>query len=86
MEKYPNLVGELEKQIRVIDWKALSKKYGGIEFRNYKKLKEEIKKSKTLKKRRDYSWYLTVDVNSGCVWNLDLINVKKIGKIKDFVK
>ena len=75
-----------EKQLRIIEWKVLSKKYGGIEFRNYKKLKEEIKKSKTLKKRRDYSWYLTVDVESGCVWDLDIIEVEKIGKLKDFVK
>lgn len=71
---------------RLIDFNKLSETYGGIEFRNYSKIKKEINGNKRLNWRRDYLWYFTLDVSSGCVWDLNLINVKEVGKLKNFVQ
>lgn len=74
------------KKARLIDFNKLSETYGGIEFRNYSKIKKEIKENKRLNWRRDYIWYFMLDVSSGCVWNLNLIDVKEVGKLKNFVQ
>ena len=71
---------------KLIDFNKLSETYGGIEFRNYSKIKKEINGNKRLNWRRDYLWYFSLDVSSGCVWDLSLINVKEVGKLKNFVQ
>jgi len=73
------------KPVRLINFQKLSEKYGGIEFRNYKQIKKQIKENKKLNWGRDYLWYFSLDVSSGCVWDLSLIEVEKKGKLKDFV-
>jgi len=73
------------KQVRLIDFQKLSEKYGGIEFRNFKKIKKQIKENKRLNWRRDYLWYFMLDVSSGCVWDLSLLDVEKKGKLKNFI-
>ena len=73
------------KPVRLINFQKLSEKYGGIEFRNYKQIRKQIKENKKLNWRRDYLWYFSLDVSSGCVWDLSLIEVEKKGKLKNFV-
>jgi len=60
-----------------INWKKVSDDYGGIEICPF------------LIKRKNYSWYSTWDVASGCIWNMKsiiknskLIYKKKIKYIK----
>lgn len=76
--------GKLEP-VRLIDFQKLSEKYGGVEFRNYKKIKKQIVENKKLNWKRDYNWYYMLDVSSGCVWDMSLVEVEKKGKLKDFV-
>jgi hypothetical protein len=47
-----------------IDWNFVSKDYGGIEFNPYLKEDYDI---------MDYIWYSSIDVSSGCIWNLSYI-------------
>jgi hypothetical protein len=47
-----------------INWCLVSEDYGGIEFNPY--LLDSCKKSIEL----DFLWYNTIDVSSGCIWNL----------------
>ena len=49
----------------LIDWKKVSRDYGGIEICPYMQ-----------KYRFKYNWYYTFDVASGCIWNLEPI-IKK---------
>ena len=70
---------------KLIDFNEVAKKYAGIEFRNYHKIRDYLFKNDLLFSER-YFWYTSIDVNSGCVWDLDIIEVEKIGKLKDFVK
>jgi hypothetical protein len=45
----------------LIRWDKLSHKYHGVEFNNYHK------------NRKTPNWYNTLDVNSGCVWNMKAV-------------
>jgi len=49
-----------------IDWIKVQKDYSGIEFNNYDKTEYLYKP--------EYLWYTTIDVLSGCIWNLKLID------------
>lgn len=84
-KKYSKLVKSEDSKYRLIDFNEVAKIYGGIEFRNYSKIKQQIFEFKKLNQVRYYLSYLTVDVSSGCVWDLSLIEVEKKGKLKDFV-
>ena len=95
-KKYSKLVkfGTNNKKYRFFDFNEVAKIYGGIEFRNYSKIKSQIFEETFYSGKKDkesykyymyYFSYYTIDVSSGCVWDLDLIDVKKIGKLKDFV-
>ena len=79
-KKYSKLVKLEVSKHRLIDFNEVAKIYGGIEFRNYGKIRKRI-----IEDYRYYSSYLTIDVSSGCIWNLSLIDVVKKGKLKDFV-
>lgn len=59
---------------KVINWKKVSKDYGGIEICPY--FSSKIK---------DYLWYATFDAASGCIWNLKAIirNVELIYEKKN---
>ena len=84
-KKYSKLVKLEVSKHRLIDFNEVAKIYGGIEFRNYLKIKQQIFEFKKLNQVLYYLSYLTVDVSSGCVWDLSLIEVEKKGKLKDFV-
>lgn len=59
-----------------IDWEKVAKDYGGIEFCPYIPI-EYIGDPKTTNYR--YQWYNTIDVSSGCIWNIkDILNSSKI--------
>ena len=51
-----------------IDWQKVSKKFGGIEFNPY--THQVIKPIQNGKKQIRIIWYNTIDVPSGCIWNL----------------
>jgi len=75
---------EDEKSYTLIDFQKLSEKYSGIEFRNYKSILKKLKENKNIFADK-YGWYYILDVSSGCVWDLSLIEVIQKGKLKDFV-
>ena len=62
-----------------IDWQKVAKKFGGIEFNPY--THQVIKRIKNGKKQILIMWYNTIDVPSGCIWNLKPI-VENVEKIK----
>ena len=63
----------------IIDWQKVAKKFGGIEFNLY--IHQVIKPIKNGKKQIMIMWYYTVDIPSGCIWNLKPI-VENIQKMK----
>jgi len=63
----------------LIDWEKVSKKFGGIEFNPY--IHQVINPIKNGKKSILIMWYNTVDISSGCIWNLKPI-VDNIQKMK----
>ena len=71
--------------IKLINFNLMIKKMKikGIEFRNYNKVREELRKIKGYK--NNYSWFCSIDVNSGCVWDPSILEVKTVGALKDFV-
>lgn len=59
----------------IIDWEKVTKDYGGIEFCPY--IPINIGDSK--KTNYIYNWYNTIDVSSGCIWNVkDILNSSQI--------
>ena len=74
-KRYGHIHHGENKKFDVVNWKKVSKDYGGIEIGPY------------LIKRRHLSWYYSFDVASGCIWNIkaiiknaELIYIKKKGK------
>lgn len=64
-----------EVEITTINWKKVSKDYGGLEIRNYDYVMNIIKKDPDYVNK--YLWFLYyIGCNWGCIWDLDLI--KKI--------
>ena len=61
-----------------IDWQKVAKKFGGIEFNPY--IHQVIDPIINGKIKIIMIWYTTVDVPSGCIWNLKNI-VKNIEKM-----
>ena len=63
-----------------IDWQKVSKKFGGIEFNPY--IHQAINPIKNGKKTIMIMWYYTVDIPSGCIWNLKPIveNIQKMSR------
>jgi len=68
-----------------INWKKVSKDYGGIEFKNYKNIQDQIIKIIRKKKHKignfDLTWATAFDVNGGCVWNVENVRVEKIDSL-----
>ena len=62
-----------------IDWQKVAKKFGGIEFNPY--IHQAINPIKNGKKTIMIMWYYTVDIPSGCIWNLKPI-IKNVEKMK----
>ena len=64
----------------IIDWQKVAKKFGGIEFNLY--IHQVIKPIKNGKKQIMIMWYYTVDIPSGCIWNLKPIveNIQKMSR------
>ena len=60
----------------IIDWIKISLKYDGIIISNYKKILKDFKKLKLDFNR--YSWIYHIDVNGGCIWNVDKLKYKLI--------
>jgi len=63
-----------------IDWQKVSKKFGGIEFNPY--IHQVINPIKNGKIKIIMIWYTTVDLPSGCIWNLKPIvdNIQKMSR------
>jgi hypothetical protein len=63
-----------------IDWQKVAKKFGGIEFNPY--IHQVIEPIKDGKKQILIMWYNTIDVPSGCIWNLRTIveNTQKMSR------
>ena len=62
-----------------INWQKVTKKFGGIEFNPF--IYQFIDPIKNGNKGIIITWYTTVDIPSGCIWNLKNI-VKNIQKMK----
>jgi hypothetical protein len=52
----------------LIDWEKVAKKFGGLEFNPY--IYHVISPIQDGTKSIIMSWYTTVDIPSGCIWNL----------------
>lgn len=82
-EQFSNNNWEMFKNIyhddNIIDWQKVSKKFGGIEFNPY--INQVINPIKNGKKTILITWYTTVDIPSGCIWNLKPI-IKNVEKMK----
>jgi hypothetical protein len=74
----------ISKKYTLIDFQRLSKKYSGIEFRNYHQISKKMKENNKLTKN-NYNWYYMIGVNSGCVWDTSLITVEEKGKLKSYI-
>ena len=63
-----------------IDWQKVAKKFGGIEFNPY--IHQVINPIKNGEKKIIIIWYTTVDLPSGCIWNLKPIveNIQKMSR------
>ena len=76
--------------LKEINWIGVSNIWGGIEIKNYYKIRREFLKEINLQKlSKDYEWFYDLDFSSGCVWNLDIIkDVSYFRKIteKEFKK
>ncbi len=57
-----------------IDWTRIELKYDGIEINPY--IWHARLNHKTL-------WYYSWDIASGCIWNLDKVEIKLVGLLKD---
>lgn len=60
-----------------INWERVCKDYGGIEFKNYSQVKSDMYKNMykmTIDQRANYIWFTSIDFNSGCIWNLYIID------------
>lgn len=57
---------DIINQFNYIDWKKLKKDYDGIEF-----ILENLTYDRC---SLEFLWLSTLDVSSGCLWNLDAIN------------
>lgn len=62
------------KIIFSIDWPRIELKYDGIEINPY--IGQSRHNIKTI-------WYYGWDVASGCIWNLDKVNIRLVGLLKD---
>lgn len=74
-KKYGKFIKYNSKKYFVINWKKVEKDYDGIYYDNYNKIKEKIWNNTNYKSKTDinriskYAWYLTVDLESGCLFN-----------------
>lgn len=69
-KKYKN------KQDQGINWNLVQYDYKGIYFDNYKEIKEQFMTSQSL--LRTHTWYLAVDINSCCVFDITIIKSLKL--------
>lgn len=77
-----------------INWAAVARDYAGIEFRNYERIVKRFRRENKRKQRAlprqtkwvdhfNLLWYYSVDVSSGCIWNLDVVRtVEYVRRIK----
>jgi len=52
-----------------VDWEKVTKKFSGIEIRNYYKMKA----SSSFSEYRKRMWFHGLDVNGGCIWDLSCV-------------
>lgn len=53
----------------VVDWGKVTKKFSGIEIRNY----YTMKASSSFSEYRKRMWFFGPDVNGGCIWDLSCV-------------
>lgn len=67
--------GKYVNKIFVIDWKKVQKKYDGIYFDNYENIVKKIWNNTNYKSKTDmnrilkFTWYFSIDIESGCLFN-----------------
>lgn len=64
-----------------INWKRVSKDYGGIEFKNYRNIQDQIIKIARKVKEKGFNnltWASAFDVNGGCIWNVENVRIEKL--------
>jgi hypothetical protein len=70
---YVNTNGNVDN---LVNWKKVSKNYGGIEFANYHKIMKEMQEMDSYDARLNrYNVFTSFDVNGGCLWNVPDIEV-----------
>ena len=67
---------------RYIDWRKVSKRYSGIEVKNYNKIQEQL--TKDYIRTHIESWLEWYDFSQGCIW--DLTAVKSVSYCCKFSK
>jgi hypothetical protein len=67
LDKFNKKYGIIKKNRTLINWKKVSKDYGGFEIKNYNNIKEHTDYFD------NYEWAYSFTFSSGCIWDLDLI-------------
>jgi len=55
---------------KYINWNAVTTDYSGIYFDNYQEIKSNLSSGQQL---LTFSWYFAIDVNSGCIFDCEII-------------
>ena len=67
----------------LINYKKMVKdlKIKGLEFRNYKKIKNQLK----ILDLDKYRWYRMIEVASGCLFDTSIVTIKTMGKLDNYI-
>jgi len=57
-----------------VDWEKVTKKFSGIEIRNY----YGMKASSPFSEYKKRSWFHGLDVNGGCIWDLSCVKESEL--------
>lgn len=58
-----------------VDWKKIVQEYKGVEFTNYHQIKHDsFEIINDIDDLGLLNWYWTIEVNSGCIWDLSAIH------------
>ncbi|MCF8008126.1 MAG: hypothetical protein K9K32_00040 [Halanaerobiales bacterium] len=77
VETYIDNSAEFDYEFQGIDWPLVCEKYDGIEIKNYFTLRDDYGLDR-------FSWFSSLDVPSGCVWNLNIVEILKRYSYKEW--
>lgn len=85
INKYGVIENDKKNKFISIDWIKVSEKYNGIYFSNYNKIRQYLYLGFNVDKVTEkYLWYLTIDIESGCIF--DISYIKKIELVNSINK